>query len=72
MAKTPNISRCQRERAQRVRTRREHSCICCNDPIPKGIQAKAVYVNGLGRVLSHTHHRTEDLILQLWSLIGAI
>lgn len=69
---TPNITRCNREKAQRVRTRREHSCICCDRPIQKGVIAKAVYVNGLGRVLAHARHKTEDLILQLWSLVGAI
>jgi hypothetical protein len=68
----PNITRCQRVNARLVRTRREHSCICCDRPILKGQRAKVFYVNGLGRVLAHLRHRTEDLVLQLWSLVGAI
>lgn len=68
----PNISEVTRENAKIVKTRKNHVCLLCNRAIKKGVRAKTYYIKGLGAEYFCTFHRKEDIVLEVWDLLGVL
>ena len=61
-----------RQKCRIVRTRQEHDCLLCGSKIRKSVKAKVYPVPGLGRQWFHLTHHSEDIILNVWDLVGII